>query len=350
MGLGLDRDHLYERRLREQQPAQTHFQGQDAIKRLNDAIKPVQEQPNQNPKTYCMDFDGVLHQHETGQGPGPLGEPLSPGLQMAKRIKAAGHKLVILTARPRDQHHTIHGWLKGHGVRADEVTNVKPPAEMYIDDRAEHWPRNAGANPVSEGGPGSGPQGGKSKLELKRDLEHLNAKIDRLQRKGKEWRHLEPKADKLRKMIWGSESKESRILKFGENSGDGSMNMLDGHRYKSLATHEGGPGSGPKGRGGFQKPLDKTSAILKQHGWKYKGSGPPDFHEYTKTDSKGGKHLIVLSDWGMLTHQRPDIQTPEKKVPGQTYTTGGGNKLLFSTGGASHKDARDYIASEKKSR
>jgi hypothetical protein len=274
MGLGFDRDHLYERRLREQQPAQTHFQGQDAIKRLNDAIKPVQEQPHQNPKTYCMDFDGVLHQHETGEGPGPLGEPLSPGLQMAKRIKAAGHKLVILTARPRDQHHTIHGWLKGHGVRADEVTNVKPPAEMYIDDRAEHWPRNAGAKGTRE------------------------------------------------------------------NGGDGSMNMLDGHRYKSLATHEGGPGSGPRNRGGYQKSLDKTHAVLKKHGWKYKGSFPDDFHDYEKTDSKGGKHLIILSDMGKLTHQRPDQQGSGK----------GSYKLLFSTGSASHKDARDYIVSEKKSR
>ena len=153
--LGYDRDYLYERRLQEQQPAQNHFQGEDAIRRLSDAIKPVQEAPNRNPLTYAMDFDGVLHHHHTGDGPGRLTEPLLPGIQLAKRIKAAGHKLVILTARPPDQHDTIQGWLKGHGVKADEVTNVKPPAEMYIDDRAEHWPRNAGAGQIEEDGSGT---------------------------------------------------------------------------------------------------------------------------------------------------------------------------------------------------
>jgi len=130
--LGFDRDLLYERRLREQDP----------IQKLNQSINTPD--PHGNPKTYCVDFDGVLHYHETGDGPGPLGELLKPAIEMAKRIKAAGHKLVVLTARPEEQFEDIKGYLKGHGVKVDEVTNKKPPAVFYIDDRAIPWPRNSG--------------------------------------------------------------------------------------------------------------------------------------------------------------------------------------------------------------
>lgn len=147
MSLGFDRDFLYESRLRENDP----------LKQLEKSIQTPA--PHGNPKTYCVDFDGVLHYHETGSGPGPLTEPLDPGIKMAKRIKAAGHKLVILTARPEEQHDDILGWLKGNGVKADEVTSVKPPAEAYIDDRAVPWPRNQRES-FREGGPGSGPRSG----------------------------------------------------------------------------------------------------------------------------------------------------------------------------------------------
>jgi hypothetical protein len=320
---GFDRDYLYERRLREQQPQQTVFKGEDAIRRLNDAIKPVNQQPNQNPKTYAVDFDGVLHEHHTGDGPGPLTNPLSPGIQFAKRIKAAGHKLVILTARPQQQHETIKGWLKGQGVKADDVTNIKPPAAMYVDDRAVRWPRNAGATQaVSEGGPGSGPKrksggGGKkykedllrmhdaiknnpirednspmgekkiyasqktSLEELTRTVkstvgsggkqafempiygsgnasantvlgqieEHL-AEAEAYHQDGNDHDAIQSQESALQELhnvinnvpyskgARAFSSKESRIDSFGENGGDGSMNMLDGHRYKSLATHE----------------------------------------------------------------------------------------------------------------
>lgn len=141
--LGEDRDYLYERRLVENEPQQQIWHGDQAVKQIQAAIKKSKNGPG-DPKTYCVDFDSVLAHHETGDPLDKIGEPLTPGIQMAKRIKAAGHKLVILTARPQPMHETINGWLKGQGVRADEVTNVKPPAEMYIDDRAVAWPKNYG--------------------------------------------------------------------------------------------------------------------------------------------------------------------------------------------------------------
>ncbi len=141
IGVGDDDCLLYDQRLREQEPTQSHLKGGEAVRAIAAAVQPANPKEE---KTYCVDFDGVLAFHNTGDPIDQIGQPLGPGIKLAKQIKAAGHRLVILTARPKNQHHTIEGWLKGHGVRADLVTNEKPPAEVYIDDRAARWPRNHG--------------------------------------------------------------------------------------------------------------------------------------------------------------------------------------------------------------
>lgn len=134
----IDLDLLYERRLIEQQ---NRVSGNpDAA--VQHIASQIPKAPQSGGYTVCMDFDGVLNHHEVGDPVEKIGAPLTPGIQLAKRIKQAGHRLVILTARPEQMHDTIDGWLRGQGVRADEVTNVKPPAALYIDDRAEKWPQN----------------------------------------------------------------------------------------------------------------------------------------------------------------------------------------------------------------
>lgn len=134
----MDPDILYERRLMEQQ--QMVSGNPDA--KIQQIANQIPKAPQTGGYTVCMDFDGVLDHHETNDPIDKIGAPLSPGIQLAKRIKAAGHRLVILTARPPEMHDTIMGWLKGQGVKADDVTNVKPPAALYIDDRAAEWPQN----------------------------------------------------------------------------------------------------------------------------------------------------------------------------------------------------------------
>lgn len=137
MSLGWDRDHLYERRLMEQEPTQTHFSGEEAVKKLLQVVDSYEK-----PSTVAMDFDGVIAFHKTEWPPEKIGPPLKPGIEVAKRIKAAGHKLVILTAKPKSVHKKIKKWMAEQGVQVDDVTNTKPPAEIYIDDRGMRYPRN----------------------------------------------------------------------------------------------------------------------------------------------------------------------------------------------------------------
>ena len=43
------------------------------------------------------------------------------------------YEVVILTARDTEK---VKEWLKENNIVVDEVTNVKPPAVCYVDDRA----------------------------------------------------------------------------------------------------------------------------------------------------------------------------------------------------------------------
>jgi inorganic pyrophosphatase-like protein len=98
-------------------------------------------------KTACYDFDGVVAHtlDEDGYENEEIGEPLKAGIEAIKKDHENGDRIVILTARGPEVHRKIEKWLEAHDVPFDEVTNVKPPAYKYVDDRAEEWPSNKGA-------------------------------------------------------------------------------------------------------------------------------------------------------------------------------------------------------------
>jgi hypothetical protein len=85
--------------------------------------------------TLCVDFDGTM----TLAGPYEPGVPsigVQPGTRRAlAEWVAEGYRIVVLTARNTAD---VWPWLAGHGLTqfVDEVTNTKPPAVAYIDDRA----------------------------------------------------------------------------------------------------------------------------------------------------------------------------------------------------------------------
>lgn len=136
------------------------IQGQEIVDHINKLLQKSKE-PLGN--TVCMDFDGVLARHETGDPITKIGEPLTPGINLAKQIIKQGYRLVVLTARPTKMQDEISDWLKKQGVKA-QVTNVKPPAELYIDDRAIRYPKNF----QSKQGKENGGDGSMNRLDGKR--------------------------------------------------------------------------------------------------------------------------------------------------------------------------------------
>lgn len=85
----------------------------------------------------ALDFDGVLHTYDKGWQDGSIyGDPL-PGAVEAVQALAKEYKLIIFTCRtPID---AVHEWVKLHFGLEIEVTNGKPHADMYIDDRGWYF-------------------------------------------------------------------------------------------------------------------------------------------------------------------------------------------------------------------
>lgn len=91
----------------------------------------------------CIDLDSVLLHHNHEDGISHLGRPLSLGRKLTWLVRRRGFKVIVLTSRPgRYNHGMIHQYLLGHGFAVDRVTNVKPAADFYADDKALRIPKN----------------------------------------------------------------------------------------------------------------------------------------------------------------------------------------------------------------
>lgn len=86
----------------------------------------------------CFDFDGVFNQHVGWTGKYELPEIL-PGIEGAlRRARQRGYTIFVCTARPDSGLQEVRQWIDQHGLGdlVHEVTNKKPPAVAYIDDKA----------------------------------------------------------------------------------------------------------------------------------------------------------------------------------------------------------------------
>lgn len=102
----------------------------------------------------CIDLDGVICRlREPGQQYADL-DPVPGAIEKLRQLKAAGHYIILYTARhmktcggnvgmvvARQGPATLE-WLKRHRVEYDEIHFGKPHAQVYIDDNAlrfESW-------------------------------------------------------------------------------------------------------------------------------------------------------------------------------------------------------------------
>lgn len=91
----------------------------------------------------CIDLDSVLLHHNPEDGISRLGRPLLLGRRLTLLLRQKGFKVVVLTSRPgRYNHGMIHQYLLGKGFAVDRVTNVKPAADAYFDDKAFRVQKN----------------------------------------------------------------------------------------------------------------------------------------------------------------------------------------------------------------
>ena len=95
-----------------------------------------------NKQTVVFDFDGVIHSYTSGwQGAEAANDPPVEGIKEAlKAIHDAGYRVVVVSTRCTTLagHSCVTSYLDKNGLAeyVDGVCKEKPPAIVYIDDRA----------------------------------------------------------------------------------------------------------------------------------------------------------------------------------------------------------------------
>jgi hypothetical protein len=90
-------------------------------------------------KTVCLDFDGVIHSYRSGwKGEASIPDPPIHGVREAIEHLRQRYRVVIHSARSKSEEGraAMERWLAKHNIEVDEVCAHKPPAFVYVDDRA----------------------------------------------------------------------------------------------------------------------------------------------------------------------------------------------------------------------
>jgi len=84
-----------------------------------------------NKKTYAIDMDGILCEESK---PYKSCSPIYKNIAKADKLKEAGHKIIIFTARRQCDRKTTLKWLRLYGPKFDKLICGKPKFDVYVDE------------------------------------------------------------------------------------------------------------------------------------------------------------------------------------------------------------------------
>lgn len=92
----------------------------------------------------CLDMNGTLDTYHGWTGDYADYEPLPDTEWALQKLKEKGYYIIVLTAQPDERIPAVEAWFEEHGLRhyIEYVTNKKPVAMEYIDDRGNRFSGN----------------------------------------------------------------------------------------------------------------------------------------------------------------------------------------------------------------
>lgn len=88
-----------------------------------------------NPKkVIAIDFDGVIHDHKNPVEGRKMGKPIE-GAKEALTSLSKKYEIIIFSVWGDEKNNTIEDFMKFYELPYNSITNIKPRAEFYIDDK-----------------------------------------------------------------------------------------------------------------------------------------------------------------------------------------------------------------------
>lgn len=91
-------------------------------------------------KTVVFDFDGVIHSYKSGwKGIDIIPDNPTKGIKdVIEKLRKNNYEVVIVSTRTSEEKgkQAIEKWLEQNGIVVDRLCKEKPPALVYVDDRA----------------------------------------------------------------------------------------------------------------------------------------------------------------------------------------------------------------------
>jgi len=98
--------------------------------------KPTREKKTQA-RVIAVDFDGTIHDVKNPIKSRRMGGPIEGAKEALRMLLSKGYEVVIFCYWAKDPQSikTISDWMTYYRCPYSEITNIKPYAEAYIDDK-----------------------------------------------------------------------------------------------------------------------------------------------------------------------------------------------------------------------
>lgn len=91
-------------------------------------------------KVLAIDFDGVIHDFKNPIPGRRMGKAMSGAKEALHFLRSKGYKIIVFTIWGDEKgQRTIADFMNYYDLPYDSITNVKPQADHYIDDKAIHF-------------------------------------------------------------------------------------------------------------------------------------------------------------------------------------------------------------------
>jgi len=89
-------------------------------------------------KTIAVDYDGTIHDHKHPVEGRKMGPPMKDAIESLSLLKRQGYEIVVFCywADSPKNIKVIRDWLRYYKCPFNKITNIKPNADFFVDDKA----------------------------------------------------------------------------------------------------------------------------------------------------------------------------------------------------------------------